>query len=316
MKSKSTPRPPRTSTSRKPSPSSTRRRPGASGPAASRSASSTDTGAGTTSDRKSWRARTGSSTRPKGGFRERAKAREAAAAARRPRRIAGVLSRPAVGDPELTQDFDRLMSMLQGVGLKLEETERAGLWAYGKFLVERAGTLNLISQIDRPRFFTRHMFECLIPGLVSHARRSHELVDIGSGGGLPGLPLAIVCPDLRVVLVEPRQRKVQFLEAAILECGLSLRVQVFQGTAERFADQLLDGPTADFATARAVDRLEKVWGWTQRLLTPGGWLATYKGPGEIEAELQRLSDHAPSGIEAFPCPGQPRAVLLIQRAHK
>lgn len=259
--------------------------------------------------RESWRTRTGQTARPSSRVRSGDRRR---APKPRPVRVPGVLSRPSIDELQLTQDFEQMLLVTSGAGLELQEAERSGLWNYGRFLVARAGTLNLISQVDRGRFFNRHMLECLVPGLVAHARKARELVDIGSGGGLPGLPLALVSPELQVTLIEPRQRKVQFLEAAILECGLSARVRVFQGTADRFAEELKGNPTADLATARAVDRLEKVWGWARRLLIPGGWVATYKGPGEIEDELRRLKDGAPSAIETFPCPGQPRAVLLIQ----
>lgn len=262
-----------------------------------------------TGPRESWRSRTGAGSSSNRRFRPGGRRRPPT---ERPRRIPGVLNRPSIDDVQLREDFDQLLRCATDTGLALTDPEQAGLWTYGKFLVERAGTLNLISQVDRPRFFTRHMLECLVPGLVSHARRSRELVDIGSGGGLPGLPLALVAPDLRVTLVEPRQRKVQFLEAVVMECGLSERVRVFQGTAEKFAEGLHGEPVADLATARAVDRLEKVWGWARRLLVPGGWLATYKGPAEMGEELERLDEEAPAAMEAYPCVGQPRAVLLIQ----
>lgn len=309
-------RPSRTSTPAQPR-TSTKARPTARATGASAARSSTRAGAASEASRpagkaESWRSRTGAAGSKRISYKERDRLRKERLAKPRPARISRPLSRPAVGAPELTADFEALVVQLSAAGLELKPAEREGLLAYGRFLVERAGTLNLISQVDRPRFFTRHLFECLIPGLVLHARRSHDLIDIGSGGGLPGIPLAIVAPELRVTLVEPRQRKVQFLEAVLLECGLSQRVRVFQGTAERYADQMVDGPVADLATARAVDRLEKVWGWALRLLIPGGWLATYKGPLEIEAELQRLAEDAPTGIEAFPCPGQPRSVLLVQ----
>ena len=146
--------------------------------------------------------------------------------------------RPTVSEAELRADFQEFLAQpeiaVQQFSLEVQEH----LFQYGQFLALRSAQLNLISQEDRPRLFTRHVFECLIPGLVSHARGSQSLVDIGSGGGLPGIPLAIVAPEApQSLLVEPRQRKAQFLEAAIASLGLSPRVELFQGTAEKLMIQ-------------------------------------------------------------------------------
>lgn len=221
--------------------------------------------------------------------------------------------RPNVSEEDLRADFQELLSLPEISSQAFPVQIQEQLFQYGKFLALRSAQLNLISQEDRPRLFTRHIFECLAPGLVSHARGSRFLVDIGTGGGLPGIPLAIVVPELRTLLVEPRQRKAQFLEAAVAALQLSPRVEVFQGTAEKLVIHSASALNADMATARAVDRLAPIWRWAQGLLAPGGWLATYKGPAEIDAELESLESPAPSATESHPCGGRPRVVLLIQR---
>lgn len=287
---------PRTSTRKEKAPVPPRARPKSFGPAVS-------------SDKGKSKSR-----RPGGSFRRPGAGSGGSVRPVRPRRPSLFTSpRPDVSDLDLRADFLELLEQPEIAGLGLTTEVQEQLFEYGKFLALRSAQLNLISQEDRPRLFTRHVFECLAPGLVSHARGSKHLVDIGSGGGLPGIPLAIVAPELRALLVEPRQRKAQFLEAAVSASRLSDRVQVFQGTAEKLVLQSGASQAADLATARAVDRLAPIWRWAQGLLAPGGWLATYKGPAEIDAELESLEAPAPSATETHPCGSRPRVVLLIQK---
>lgn len=90
---------------------------------------------------------------------------------------------------------------------------RERLIAFGRLLHEKAGGTSLIAKGDRPHVFTRHILDSLNPlSLFDEAPES--ALDIGSGGGLPGIPLAIVWPHTRVLLVESRERKAGFLELA------------------------------------------------------------------------------------------------------
>jgi 16S rRNA (guanine527-N7)-methyltransferase len=101
------------------------------------------------------------------------------------------------------------------------------------------------------------------------------VVDVGSGAGLPGIPLALVRPDLTVTLLEPLARRVAFLTECVDRLGLD-RVTVVRGRAE-------EGPIrrelggADVVTARAVAPLDKLAGWCLPLLRPGGLLLAMKG---------------------------------------
>ncbi|HEX7879686.1 MAG TPA: RsmG family class I SAM-dependent methyltransferase, partial [Candidatus Eisenbacteria bacterium] len=140
---------------------------------------------------------------------------------------------PPVDPAELEADFRTFHAELARRGQELAEAPLNLVRRYGEMVVTRSALLNLVSPGDRQRIFTRHIAECLAPELVATAQRAASLVDIGSGAGLPGIPLAIVAPGLRVLLVEPRVRRAQFLEATALALGLGDRVEVFQGSAER-----------------------------------------------------------------------------------
>ena len=100
------------------------------------------------------------------------------------------------------------------------------------------------------------------------------VVDIGSGAGLPGIPVAIARPDLRVVLVEPMLRRTEFLNEAIAALGLP--VEVVRGRAEEAGVRAkLAG--ADVVTSRAVAPLDKLARWSMPLLRIGGRMLALKG---------------------------------------
>nr|WP_196791411.1 16S rRNA (guanine(527)-N(7))-methyltransferase RsmG [Motilibacter aurantiacus] len=103
-----------------------------------------------------------------------------------------------------------------------------------------------------------------------------RLVDIGSGAGLPGLPIALRRPDLEVVLLEPLLRRSQFLTEVVTDLGLA-NVVVLRGRAEEQKKR-----TYDLATARAVAPLAKLSQWALPLLRRGGELVALKGQSAAE----------------------------------
>ncbi|MCW2497191.1 MAG: gidB [Jatrophihabitans sp.] len=109
------------------------------------------------------------------------------------------------------------------------------------------------------------------------------MVDVGSGAGLPGLVLAIARPDLRIDLVEPLARRVQFLTEAVSLLGLDGQVRVVRGRAEE--RQVIDMVgQSSWVTARAVAPLDRLVGWCLPLLSLGGKIVALKG-SQAESEL-------------------------------
>jgi 16S rRNA (guanine527-N7)-methyltransferase len=107
-----------------------------------------------------------------------------------------------------------------------------------------------------------------------------RLLDVGSGGGVPGIPLAIARPDLHVSLLEATEKKVTFLRAATAELELP-HVEILCGRAE----EVRLSPGFDVVTARAVAKLSTLLGWTAPFVKKGGKLLLIKGE-RAEAELR------------------------------
>jgi 16S rRNA (guanine527-N7)-methyltransferase len=142
---------------------------------------------------------------------------------------------------------------------------------YAELLATDGVTRGLIGPRETERLWDRHLLNCAVVAELLPERG--ELVDIGSGAGLPGVVLAMLRPSLRVVLLEPLLRRSVFLEECVAELGLA-NVTVLRGRAEEKAAGHVQ---ADIATARAVAPLDRLAGWAAGLLRPGGQLLAIKG---------------------------------------
>lgn len=152
---------------------------------------------------------------------------------------------------------------------------------YTADLAERGPILGLIGPREPARLWTRHVLNCglLAGGLPSGA----TVADVGSGAGLPGLVLAAARPDLAVTLIEPMQRRVDWLLQQAERLGLTT-LTVLRARAE----DVPSGTRFDVVTARAVGALAALLPITAALARPGGRLLLMKG-ASAEQELASAS---------------------------
>lgn len=139
----------------------------------------------------------------------------------------------------------------------------------------------LIGPRENGRLWDRHVLNCAVLGEL--VPEGAKVVDVGSGAGLPGIPLALARPDLRIVLVEPLARRVDWLDEVIEDLGLSIAVE--RGRAEESA-VLRRWEGADVVTARAVGPLARLTGLCLPLVRPGGSMLVLKGASVAE-EIDR-----------------------------
>jgi 16S rRNA (guanine527-N7)-methyltransferase len=141
--------------------------------------------------------------------------------------------------------------------------------AFTADLGERGEELGLIGPLEAGRLWSRHVVNC---ALVAPLVRPGRVGDIGSGAGLPGLVLAIARPDAHFVLIEPMERRTEWLTTESERLGLR-NVTVLRGRAEEVRPE----PLLDQVTARAVSALGKLVPLCVPLLKPGGELIVMKG---------------------------------------
>ncbi len=165
---------------------------------------------------------------------------------------------------------------------------------YTADLGRRGEELGLIGPLELPRLWSRHIINC---ALVAPLLRSGIVGDIGSGAGLPGLVLAIARPDAHLVLIEPMERRTDWLRLEAAELGLD-NVTVVRARAE---DAVLESKL-DQVTARAVTALSKLIPATAPLVKSGGEMIFMKGArvnDEVEAAAKAIRKARLSHIEVL-----------------
>jgi 16S rRNA (guanine527-N7)-methyltransferase len=204
---------------------------------------------------------------------------------------------------------DALQNQLEkgaaGLGITLSAEQVALLLDYQALLQRWNGAYNLTAVRDPAGMITRHLVDSLA---IAPYVEGATLADLGTGPGLPGIPLAILAPEREVLLVDSNGKKVRFLREAIRSLKLA-KVRSAQSRVEEVEGQF------DCITARAFASLADMLGWGGHLLAPGGtWLAM-KGKHPAE-EL----DGVPAGfrveaIHALSVPGldAERHLVVIRR---
>lgn len=138
----------------------------------------------------------------------------------------------------------------------------------------------LLGPREQDRLWDRHVLNSVaVSDLLADGS---SVADVGSGAGLPGIPLAIHRPDLRMVLIEPLLRRATFLTQAVEELGLGDRVEVVRQRAEEHREQY------DAVVSRALAPLERLVGWCDPLRSPTGVILALKGRSADE-ELRGAS---------------------------
>jgi 16S rRNA (guanine527-N7)-methyltransferase len=140
---------------------------------------------------------------------------------------------------------------------------------YVDILASRGIDWGLLGPREGERLWDRHILNSIAAAPL--LPQGATVVDVGSGAGLPGLPLAILRPDLRVTLLESLLRRANFLDLAVAELGLSDRVRVVRGRAEEHRERYL------VVTSRALAPLPRLIGWCAPLLAQTGTLLALKG---------------------------------------
>ena len=171
---------------------------------------------------------------------------------------------------------DSLREGVKALGLTLTQDSLTAIERYRDLLRERAVPLGLISASDLSRIEERHILDSL--RACEHVREEGSGYDLGSGAGLPGIPLACARPDATFVLVERRAKRAGFLESVIDELGIA-NTKVVPADSSQLSERL------DFCLARAFASPEASWRVASRLLAPGGVLIYFAGASVAAARL-------------------------------
>lgn len=171
----------------------------------------------------------------------------------------------------------------------------------------------LIGPREVDRIWERHLLNSL--AVAPWTPRRALVIDVGSGAGLPGIPLALVRPDVIVTLAEPLLRRVRFLTRVVEDLDLGGSVRVVRTRAEDHRE------TYDVVTCRAVAPLPRLLGWTAHLLGQSGVLLALKGEGaarELAEAAPELRRHRLRGrvetVRVHPEAEDTRVLIVTRRS--
>lgn len=165
---------------------------------------------------------------------------------------------------------------------------------YARMLATDGVTRGLVGPREADRLWERHLLNSAT--LAELVPAGASVIDVGSGAGLPGIPLALARPDLVVTLLESMARRTAFLDEVVATLGLADRVTVVRGRAEEVTDRL---PVATVVVARALAPLDRLARWCLPLTAIGGRVLAVKGASASEeianhrALVRRLGGGAP-----------------------
>jgi 16S rRNA (guanine527-N7)-methyltransferase len=174
---------------------------------------------------------------------------------------------------------------LERLGLSPDLEQRDLILAYLSLVLEANRGAELIPESEEEHLFQRHFCDSLQPLLLFGFKKGAMVLDIGSGGGFPVMPIRIFRPDLSFMLIEPNRKKADFLNRVKAELGFG-NIEVFHGKAE----SVRPSKRADYVISRIAGTLQKFAQLARPFLATGGHVYTYKTK-QFAAELELMTSN-------------------------
>lgn len=198
-------------------------------------------------------------------------------------------------------------------GIALSQQQCEMFERYFNFLIEENQKFNLTAITEGKEVVTKHFIDSAFPYQI--LPKNASVIDVGSGAGFPGLPLKILRPDLKVVLLDSLQKRVNFLAQCVQLLGLKDAVSV-HARAEDFCKD--NREKFDCAVSRAVAQVNTLSEYLLPLVKVGGQVIMYKSQ-RLDEELEvgqkaiKILGGKIDKIEAFSLDGQERKLLIIKK---
>lgn len=175
------------------------------------------------------------------------------------------------------------MELIEKYFPEIPEVQLLALKSYQLWLQEKNKTINLISRKDTEKILLHHLCHSLLINNSGDIQPQMKILDIGTGGGLPGIPLAITNPDTNFHLIDSILKKTRAVNDAIEHLGLK------NVTCEQVRAEKADGKY-DIIVSRAVARLNKLWNWSRPLFNgkKHNALICLKG-GDLSEEIKEIN---------------------------
>lgn len=179
---------------------------------------------------------------------------------------------------------NKFEQQLLQLDIELTDYQKQQFYRYYEMLVEWNKVMNLTGITEYDEVNEKHFVDSLSVNKAVDMKSVNSLIDIGTGAGFPGIPLKIVYPHLRVVLLDSLQKRIKFLDAVIEELGLE-NIETLHGRAEDYAKKVEYREQFDIAVSRAVANLSTLSEYCAPYVNVGGIFISYKS-GEADEEIK------------------------------
>ena len=201
---------------------------------------------------------------------------------------------------------------LNRLGIECSERQFEQLVAYIAEIELWNRKMNLVADSERDKLVIRHLLDSLAPLNILKNIQAERVADVGSGGGFPGIPLAVMLPELKFSLIERSGKKAGFLRSTAAVLGLVDRVEVVQSNIEEVHDSF------ELTVLRAFRDFSEYYGELLRITKPEGTIAAYKGRMDsVQADLKRCGISEGYSVKEVDVPflEEERNLLLIRPKH-
>ncbi len=178
-------------------------------------------------------------------------------------------------------DASVILSRLSNCSIPADEDLARRLWVYHCMLRDWNTRMDLTAVTDDDEMLDRHYVDSLMPLTLGLIPEKGSMIDVGTGAGFPGLPIALAREDLHVVLLDSQQKRLNFLQAVCTELHVH-NVELVHARAEDGARQAALRDHFDLAVARAVAPLPVLCEYLLPYVAPGGRALCWKGPSVSE----------------------------------
>ena len=180
--------------------------------------------------------------------------------------------------------FDLMAKAAEDVGLQLSQEQYEGFMKYMRLLQEWNEKINLTAITEDEEVVKKHFIDCIKAFKRDEFKKAETMIDVGTGAGFPGLPIAIMRPELKVTLLDSLNKRINFLNTVVNELGLK-NVTTIHSRAEDGARNKELREKFDIATSRAVANMSVLSEFCLPYVKVGGNFIALKGPA-VDQEIE------------------------------
>lgn len=210
-----------------------------------------------------------------------------------------------------------LEAYLEKLNIPFDKEMIAQFFAYMDGILSWNEKINLTAITDREEFIAKHYVDCLLAYHFEEYRNAEQIIDIGTGAGFPGIPLAIASPDKDFVLADSLKKRLRVIDSLAGDLAID-NVTTVHGRAEELARNKAYRENFDLCVSRAVANMAVLAEYSLPFIRKGGFLLAYKGPDaekevETAAKAVKILGGKVKRIEAVDLDGFAHNIVVIEK---